>query len=155
MTLNNVLYELVDVLLPISIGVILPILVVWINNKRSKHETDRQSEIMLKAIEKGVEINPEFFNSKRVDAMSVKERLLRKFTGGVITGLTGVVLTIAFAIIHINAVSNSIVSLAATIGMIISSTLIAVGAALLISYYVGGKTLAKEIEAEERAKTRE
>lgn len=154
MTLNNVLYELVDVLLPISIGVILPILIVWINNKRSKHETDRQSEIMLKAIEKGVEINPEFFNSKRVDAMSVKERLLRKFTGGVITGLTGVVLTIAFAIIHINAVSNSIVSLT-TIGMIISSTLIAVGAALLISYYVGGKTLAKEIEAEERAKTRE
>lgn len=154
MTLNNVLYELVDVLLPISIGVILPILIVWINNKRSKHETDRQSEIMLKAIEKGVEINPEFFNSKRVDAMSVKERLLRKFTGGVITGLAGVVLTIAFAIIHINAVSNSIVSLT-TIGMIISSTLIAVGAALLISYYVGGKTLAKEIEAEERAKTRE
>lgn len=154
MTLNNVLYELVDVLLPISIGVILPILVVWINNKRSKHETDRQSEIMLKAIEKGVEINPEFFNSKRVDAMSIKERLLRKFTGGVITGLTGVVLTIAFAIIHINAVSNSIVSLT-TIGMIISSTLIAVGAALLISYYVGGKTLAKELEAEERAKTRE
>lgn len=154
MTLNNVLYELVDVLLPISIGVILPILIVWINNKRSKHETDRQSEIMLKAIEKGVEINPEFFNSKRVEAMSVKERLLRKFTGGVITGLTGVVLTIAFAIIHINAVSNSIVSLT-TIGMIISSTLIAVGAALLISYYVGGKTLAKEIEAEERAKTRE
>lgn len=154
MTLNNVLYELVDVLLPISIGVILPILIVWINNKRSKHETDRQSEIMLKAIEKGVEINPEFFNSKRVEAMSVKERLLRKFTGGVITGLAGVVLTIAFAIIHINAVSNSIVSLT-TIGMIISSTLIAVGAALLISYYVGGKTLAKEIEAEERAKTRE
>lgn len=154
MTLNNVLYELVDVLLPISICVILPILIVWINNKRSKHETDRQSEIMLKAIEKGVEINPEFFNSKRVDAMSVKERLLRKFTGGVITGLTGVILTIAFAIIHINAVNNSIVSLT-TIGMIISSTLIAVGAALLISYYVGGKTLAKEIEAEERAKTRE
>lgn len=154
MTLNNVLYELVDVLLPISICVILPILIVWINNKRSKHETDRQSEIMLKAIEKGVEINPEFFNSKRVEAMSIKERLLRKFTGGVITGLTGVVLTIAFAIIHINAVSNSIVSLT-TIGMIISSTLIAVGAALLISYYVGGKTLAKEIEAEERAKTRE
>lgn len=154
MTLNNVLYELVDVLLPISICVILPILIVWINNKRSKHETDRQSEIMLKAIEKGVEINPEFFNSKRVDAISIKERLLRKFTGGVITGLTGVVLTIAFAIIHINAVSNSIVSLT-TIGMIISSTLIAVGAALLISYYVGGKTLAKEIEAEERAKTRE
>lgn len=154
MTLNNVLYELVDVLLPISIGVILPILIVWINNKRSKHETDRQSEIMLKAIEKGVEINPEFFNSKRVDAMSIKERLLRKFTGGVITGLAGVVLTIAFAIIHINAVSNSIVSLT-TIGMIISSTLIAVGAALLISYYVGGKTLAKELEAEERAKTRE
>lgn len=154
MTLNNVLYELVDVLLPVSICVILPILIVWINNKRSKHETDRQSEIMLKAIEKGVEINPEFFNSKRVEAMSIKERLLRKFTGGVITGLTGVVLTIAFAIIHINAVSNSIVSLT-TIGMIISSTLIAVGAALLISYYVGGKTLAKEIEAEERAKTRE
>lgn len=154
MTLNNVLYELVDVLLPISICVILPILIVWINNKRSKHETDRQSEIMLKAIEKGVEINPEFFNSKRVEAISIKERLLRKFTGGVITGLTGVVLTIAFAIIHINAVSNSIVSLT-TIGMIISSTLIAVGAALLISYYVGGKTLAKEIEAEERAKTRE
>lgn len=154
MTLNNVLYELVDVLLPISICVILPILIVWINNKRSKHETDRQSEIMLKAIEKGVEINPEFFNSKRVEAMSIKERLLRKFTGGVITGLTGVVLTIAFAIIHINAVSNSIVSLT-TIGIIISSTLIAVGAALLISYYVGGKSLAKEIEAEERAKTRE
>lgn len=154
MTLNNVLYELVDVLLPISIGVILPIMIVWINNKRSKHETDRQSEIMLKAIEKGVEINPEFFNSKRVDAMSIKERLLRKFTGGVITGLTGVVLTIAFAIIHINAVNNSIVSLT-TIGMIISSTLIAVGAALLISYYVGGKNLEKEIEAEERAKTRE
>ena len=43
----------------LGICVILPVMIVWIVSRVRQNEINRKAEIMLKALEAGVEINPE------------------------------------------------------------------------------------------------
>ena len=130
-----------DMLLPIFICVVLPVLVVWIIARTRKNETDRKAEIMLKAIENGQSIDPDMFKTPKSKA-SVKKDLLDKLNGACITSLMG----LAFLILYLTKVS----SFGFDALPYVAGVMIAVGIGLFISYFVGKKMLAKEIEAEER-----
>ena len=45
-----------EVLLPISITVVLPIVIVWLNIKSKKHEYDNRTGVLLAAIEKNSDV---------------------------------------------------------------------------------------------------
>ena len=128
--------------LPIFICVVLPVLIVFIIGRVRKNETDRKAEIMLKAIENGASIDPNFFKPVRKQK-TIKQNLLEKLNGACITGLIG----IAFLILHFTGVFDDTHYLPFA-----GALMLAVGIGLLISYLVGKKMLAGEIEAEEREK---
>lgn len=146
------LNEILDALVPICVCVVLPVSIVWIVMKSNQNKANRQAEIMLKAVEKGAELNPEIFSFGKRDNKTIKERLLEKFTAGTIVGGIGLAIMIILAVQSAGN-SNAQLSDEHTSGLVIAGILLAIGIALLISYYVGRKELAKEIEAQEGSKT--
>ena len=131
-----------EIWIPLGVCVILPIMIVWIVSRTRQKEVDRKAEIMLKALEAGVEINPDFFKNKKDDRMKIKSDLLDKLSGACITSLMGV----AFLVLHFFGFVHGWASYLPLAGVV----LLAVGIGLFISYFVGKKFLAKEIEAEEK-----
>ena len=142
-----------EILIPIGICVVLPVMIVWLINRTRQNETNRKTEIMLKAIESGATIDADFFKvqQEQKGPRTIKERLLRRLTSGCVFTLIGV----AFALIGL--VTRSMMSDihmsndAFTIPCILGGIFFSIGVALLIVFFVGKKMLAKEMEAEAKA----
>lgn len=139
-----------DILIPIGICVVLPVMIVWLINRTRQNETNRKTEIMLKAIEAGATIDAAFFKIQQDQKgpRTIKERLLKRLTGGCVFAFMGV----AFAVIgfvnrsmmtEIHMSNDSFI-----IPCILGGVFFAIGIALLIGFFVGKKMLAKEMEAE-------
>ena len=47
------------ILIPLGVCVVLPVLVVWLVMRKKTNETNRRTEVMLAAIEKGSDVNAE------------------------------------------------------------------------------------------------
>lgn len=131
-----------ELLIPIGICVVLPVLIVWLVTRARQNETNRKAEIMLKAIEAGVPVDMKQFEGARKTPKTIKQDLLGNFTGGCICTLMG----IAFLVMG----SLNLVTYGSYFMPMAGGVLLAVGIGLLISYFVGKKSLAKEIEAEEK-----
>lgn len=129
-------------LVAISICVILPVLIVWIVTHARQNAVNKKSEIMLKAIEAGVPVNADLLTSKK-KTRSIKRDLVDRLTGALITSLMGLAFLILY-FVRVNTFNTGLFLLAGAL-------MAAVGIGLFISFYVGKKMLAKEIEAEERA----
>ena len=136
-----------EFLLPICICVVLPVLIVLIIGLVRKNEINRKAEIMLKAIENGVDIDPELIVPVKKKG-SVKQDLMDKLTGACITSLMG----LAFIVLAlVNAFGGEInFFFPSSFIPVAGAVLLAVGIGLFISYFTGKRMLAKEIEAEER-----
>ena len=132
-------------LVPICICVVLPVLIVWLVGRVKQNETNRRTEIMLKALDNSEKIDADFFRSLR-EEKSLKKKLLSRLTSACITSLIGV----AF-------LANGFLNESIDKGQCIlaGGILLAVGIALFIVYFCGKKLMAKEIEAEEKQLTEE
>ena len=141
---------LVNFGIPVFICVVLPVVVVWLVTRAKQNETNRKAEIMLKAIEAGVPVDMEQFKSAQKKApVSIKQDLLEKLNGACITGLMGIgFLTLSILRVLITDFGRN--TLLNKFWLPAGCVLLAVGIGLFISYFVGKKLLAKEIEAEER-----
>lgn len=135
------------ILVPIGICVVLPVLIVWIINRTRQNEINRKTEIVLKAIEAGATIDTNLFKTQQ-DSKTIKERLLKRLTGGCIFTLMGVL----FLCVGVYNGANSNEAMAndsSVIPLLFSGLWLAIGISLLVVFFVGKKMLAKEIEAEE------
>ena len=142
---------MVNVLIPLFVCVVLPIVIVWLVVSSRKHEMDRKTEIMLKAIESGTQIDPEFFKPKaKVNPKGgLKQDLLDKLTGACITAFMGIAfLAFGIAGTYLPTLSRGLWFMQAS--PLAGAILLAVGIGLFISYFTGKRMLAKEIEAEEK-----
>ena len=135
-----------DILIPIFICCVLPITIVWLVMRAKQNEANKKAEIMLKAIEAGVPVDLEQFNARKKTPGTVKKGLLDKLTGACITTFMGAAF-IAYAII---GSCDTAWKWPVKLSPIAGGVLLAVGIALFITYFVGKKMLAKEIEAEEK-----
>ena len=125
------------------IGVIaLPVLIVWLNNRKKINEANQRTQIVLAAIEKNAETDVEDLLKKMAPQKKLlKEKLLTKLLWGGILTLLGLAF-IAFGCIASRGDWNNPFVLCGPL-------LMPVGIAFLINYFVGKKLLAKEIEAEQ------
>ncbi len=131
----------------IGVCVIMPIIVVWMNNRTSQNETNRKTEILLKSIESGASIDPDFLKSQHKEK-TLKEKLLGKLTGACIVSAVGISLCIAILVLSLVGYTDSFIITNFTI---FGCVAIAVGIGLFISYFVGKRMLAKELKAEEES----
>ena len=135
----------VEILVPAFVCVVLPVAIVLIIGLVRRNETNRKAEVMLKAIENGVTIDPEFFKSNKKKS-SIKKDLLDKLNGACITSLMG----LAFLLIFFFGKEWASNFCPTALWLIAGGVMVAVGIGLFITYFTGKKMLAKEIEAEEK-----
>lgn len=143
-----------NTILLIGICVVLPIIVVFLNNRTSQNETNKKTEVMLKAIEAGATIDPEYFKPQQ-KTKSLKEKLLTKLTGACIATFMGLAIVVTDTMVYddlsIHSKSNIVEKQFCEFVFILGGIIFAIGIALFISYFVGKRLLAKELKAEEEA----
>ena len=142
--------ELVGTLVPLGICVVLPVLIVWLVTRTRQNETNKKTEIMLKAIESGATIDANFFKDAHKKQKSTKERLLNRLIWGCATSILGVGLAVLGIVQWVNwngTTSND----SFVVPLIFAGILLAIGIALFIGFFVGRKMLTKEMEAEEKS----
>ena len=143
--------DLVEILVPIACGCVLPIMIIWLMVRQKMNETNQRSQILLAAIEK----NPDMDIEELIKKMSpkkklLKEKLLSKLQTGNITTLLGIgFLGCAIYMDYQGGMSPKDLRMFYLAGAI----LLCVGIGFLISYFMGKKMLAKEIEAEQNKLT--
>ena len=133
---------LVDILIPLGVCVVLPVLVVWLVMRKKTNETNRRTEVMLAAIEKGSDVNAEkllgLFDKTgkptKTTRTALKEKLMKKLLTAFI--LMGVGL--AFCTFGSNPEEISAYTFVGIVCLL-------VGAAFLISYFISRKFLAEEL----------
>ena len=143
--------HLVEILVPIAICCILPVMVIWLITRRKMNETNSRTQIALAAIEKNPDLDIEELLKKiSSSGKLLKEKLLMKLLWGCLATLLGVGL-IGFGIyLGANNLGGTDDPMTATCFGLIA---LGVGVAFLINYFTGKKILAKEIEAEEKQVT--
>lgn len=140
----TVMNNLVQALIPIAIVVVLPVLVVWLVMRARKHEVDKKTEILMKTIENGTELSPEFFNmTKR--PKSAKDKLMGYLTTAMVTGIIGLLTLLAQVVYYSTASLWKDQSGIPLVFLCISSIILAVGIAFFIVYSIGKKTYAREL----------
>ena len=139
--------DLVPILVPIACGCVLPIMIIWFSIREKMNETNQRTQIVLAAIEKNPDMDLEELMAKMSPKKKLlKEKLLGKLQTGNITTFLGVgFLACAIYVDYLGGMSTKDLRMLYLAGAI----LLGVGIAVLISYFVGKKMLAKEMEAEQ------
>lgn len=147
----SIIDSLVPIIVPLACGCVLPILIIWFGIRQKMNETNQRTQIILAAIEKNPEMDIEELMKKISPKKKLlKEKLLTKLLWGCITGLLGLVLIgLGTWLGIVGGYDPSDILMATCFGCV----LMAIGIAFLISYNMGKKMLAKEIEAEEQLLT--
>ena len=149
----QVLNNLVQVLVPIAIGCVLPALIVWFHSRRKMNDENNRTQIIMALIEKNPNLDIEEtlkkFAPNRKPKL-LKEKLLAKLLWGSIVSLIGLGLVILD--ICLGFIGGANTDLFWQIGCP-GAILIAVGIAFILNYMVGKKMLANEIELEQKQLT--
>jgi len=143
-----VLMESIVKIIFIICAVVLPILIVWLNNRKKINESNQRTQIVLAAIEKNKETDVEDLLKKMAPQKKLlKEKLLTKLLWG------GIIAFVGFSIFasniwldYLGGADPEMLFLLYVMGGI----LFGIGLAFIINYFVGKKMLAKELEAEEK-----
>ena len=140
--------DIVGIVVPVACGCVLPIVVIWLSVREKMNETNKRTQIALAAIEKNPELDLEDLLRKISPKQKLlKEKLLRKLLWGCLTSMMGLGLIgfdVFLGIKNMGGDDDPLTSVC--FGLM----LLAIGIAFLISYFVGRKLLAREMEAEER-----
>lgn len=128
----------------IGCSTVLPIIIFWLDTRKQINKTNKRTEIIISTLEKNPDVNVAEWLDKLApenNGKLLKEKLLTKLTWGIICLILGI------GIIIYGACSSLASSMPTFIG---GGALLAVGIALLVSFFFGKKFLAKEIEAESK-----
>ena len=145
--MEEIFEVLMLVIVVIGCCVVLPLMIVWLTNKRKNHEIDKQTEILMAMMEKHPDLDPaEVMKKLNVSSKShktIKQKLLENvFSGGLMT-LMGLAVLIPHlcGLVFFGNKEN---------GIFCGGIMLARGVAFLIYYLVSKKQLSGEIEAEEK-----
>ena len=138
-----ILNSIIDSLVPIACGVVLPIVMVWLYYRNEQLEATKRSEIVIAAIEKNPEIDvQEFLNKLNPPKKSYKEQLMTTMHQEL---LWGTICLIGGAITILVIITLSILQGFAEefipIGSIFGIVPLAAGCGLLAAYNNAKKTL--------------
>ena len=136
------MFWLVQILVPIGVAVVLPIAIVAIVFRSALASERNRKEIVLAVLEKNPDIDVEQLmkNLKKSEKL-IKEKLLARLERGCLCCLMGVVFMLLYFFLGVQ--SEDLI-------VVVGAALIAIGIAFLISYFVGRRMLAKEMEAEQQ-----
>lgn len=132
----------IALLIPICICVVLPVMVVWLITRAMTRKTEKKMDVLVKAIENGVEINSDLLiEATEGKPKSMKMELVNKLGTGVMLSLMGLVFVV-LAAFNVQAFPAW--------GYYAGIPILAAGIGNLVSYFFGLRFMKPEIEADER-----
>ena len=135
------MFWLVQILVPIGVAVVLPIAIVAIVFRSALASERNRKEIILAALEKNPNLDVEdLVKRMKKSEKLIKEKLLARLERGCACCLMGVAFVLLYFFL---SVQNEFL-------IITGAALIAIGIAFLVSYFVGRRMLAQEMEAEQQ-----
>lgn len=136
------MFWLVQILVPIGVAVVLPIAIVAIVFRSALASERNRKEIVLAVLEKNPDIDVEQLmkNLKKSEKL-IKEKLLARLERGCLCCLMGVAFMVLYFFLGVQGEDFIVV---------VGAALIAIGIAFLVSYFVGRRMLAQEMEAEQQ-----
>ena len=136
-----------DILKPIGICVVLPIIIVWLNMRRKTNETNRRTEVLLAAIEKNPDMDMEdFIRKMNPKTKTTKERLMSRLLWGLVFIAIGTstLLSALYQDYQGGAGPDYFPIYSG------SGCLLLIGISFVAVFFISKRMLAKEIEAEEK-----
>ena len=140
--------EFGDIIKPICIFVVLPIVLLLLYLRNRKYESEKRTEIVMAAIEKNGDIDvQEFFKNLNKPKKSVREKMILQLHWEVLLGsiftVFGLVVFIALGVMSFvgGIVNNNVIAASCCMGI----PTLAIGIGLLIAYFSGKKML-KELK---------
>ncbi len=134
-------HALIEILIPIGVAVVLPVAIVAIVFKSALASDRNRKEIILAALEKNPNLDVEdLVKRMKKSNKLIKEKLLARLERGCLCCLMGVAFVLLYFFL---SVQNEFL-------IITGPALIAIGIAFLVSYFVGRRMLAQEMEAEQQ-----
>lgn len=134
-------HTLIEILIPIGVAVVLPVAIVAIVFKSALASDRNRKEIILAALEKNPNLDVEdLVKRMKKSNKLIKEKLLARLERGCLCCLMGVAFVLLYFFL---SVQNEFL-------IITGAALIAIGIAFLVSYFVGRRMLAQEMEAEQQ-----
>ena len=134
-------HALIEILIPIGVAVVLPGAIVAIVFKSALASARNRKEIILAALEKNPNLDVEdLVKRMKKSNKLIKEKLLARLERGCLCCLMGVAFVLLYFFL---SVQNEFL-------IITGPALIAIGIAFLVSYFVGRRMLAQEMEAEQQ-----
>jgi hypothetical protein len=142
------LVEFGDIIKPICIFVVLPIVLFLLHLRYKRYESEKRTEIVMAAIEKNGDIDvQEFFKNLNKPKKSVREKMILQLhwellLGGIFT-IFGLVVFIALGVLIGFGITkgDDVIAMSCCLGI----PALALGAGLLIAYFSGKKML-KELK---------
>lgn len=136
------MFWLVQILVPIGVAVVLPIAIVAIVFRSALASERNRKEIVLAVLEKNPDIDVEqLMKNLNKSEKLIKEKLLARLERGCLCCLMGVAFMLLYFFLGVQ--SEDLI-------VVVGAALIAIGIAFLISYFVGRRMLAQEMEAEQQ-----
>lgn len=135
-------HTLIEILIPIGVVVVLPVAIVAIVFKSALASERNRKEIILAALEKNPNLDVEdLVKRMKKSNKLIKEKLLARLERGCLCCLMGVAFMVLYFFLGVQ--SEDLI-------VVVGAALIAIGIAFLVSYFVGLRMLAQEMEAEQQ-----
>lgn len=135
-------HALIEILIPIGVVVVLPVAIVAIVFKSALASERNRKEIILAALEKNPNLDVEdLVKRMKKSNKLIKEKLLARLERGCLCCLMGVAFMVLYFFLGVQ--SEDLI-------VVVGAALIAIGIAFLVSYFVGLRMLAQEMEAEQQ-----
>ena len=135
-------HALIEILIPIGVAVVLPVAIVAIVFKSALASDRNRKEIILAALEKNPNLDVEdLVKRMKKSNKLIKEKLLARLERGCLCCLMGMAFMVLYFFLGVQ--SEDLI-------VVVGAALIAIGIAFLVSYFVGRRMLAKEMEAEQQ-----
>ena len=135
-------HTLIEILIPIGVAVVLPVAIVAIVFKSALASERNRKEIILAALEKNPNLDVEdLVKRMKKSNKLIKEKLLARLERGCLCCLMGVAFMVLYFFLGVQ--SEDLI-------VVVGAALIAIGIAFLVSYFVGLRMLAQEMEAEQQ-----
>lgn len=134
-----------DILKPIGICVVLPIIIVWLNMRRKTNETNRRTEVLLAVIEKNPDLDMEdLIRKMNPKTKTTKERLMSRLLWGLVFIAIGTS-TLLSALYQDYQGGASVDYFAIYSGC---GCVLLIGISFVAVFFISKRMLAKEIELE-------
>lgn len=142
------LYDfLEEIIIPLSMCVVMPVMIVWIIFRKKTNETNRRTEVLLAVIEKNPDLDMEdLIRKMNPKSKTTKERLMSQLLWGLafIAIGTSLLLSALYQDYQGGAALDYFPIYSG------SGCLLLIGISFVAVFFISKRMLAKEIEAEEK-----